>query len=369
MKAVNHIALIPAYEPEDVFIPLIEKLFDAGFLIVIVDDGSGPAYSEIFRKADKYAYVLHHKDNKGKGCALKTGLTYIAKYLPTDSVIVTVDADGQHKPEDAVRVCKAAEAAPGTLVLGCRHFTGNVPLRSRFGNTVTRFVYRSAAGIAVSDTQTGLRAFSAGLIPVLLSVEGSRYEYEMNMLLEFGRNKRPMKEVPIETVYLAGNTSSHFNTLRDSFLIYRDIFKFAGSSLIGFVIDYSLFSLLSAVLVFLGAACIPVSNVAARVISASANFTINKKFVFKNKDSALKTGFQYFILAGCILLGNTLLITFLVETLGVNRYIAKLVTEITFFTLSWLAQKFIIFRKKEEAELISLEEIPPLSNKFLSISK
>jgi len=178
-----------------------------------------------------------------------------------------------------------------------------------------------------------------------------------------------MKEVPIDTVYLAGNTSSHFNTLRDSFLIYRDIFKFAGSSLIGFVIDYSLFSLLSAVLVFLGAACIPVSNVAARVISASANFTINKKFVFKNKDSALKTGFQYFILAGCILLGNTLLITFLVETLGVNRYIAKLVTEITFFTLSWLAQKFIIFRKKEEAELISLEEIPPLSNKFLSISK
>ncbi len=92
---------------------------------------------------------------------------------------------------------------------------------------------------------------------------------------------------------------------------------------------------------------IPFSNITARVVSASANFAINKRFVFKNKDNTVKTGAQYFVLAACIMLFNTVLLTLLVDSAGVNRYVAKIFTEITFFIFSWIVQRFVIFKRKK----------------------
>jgi putative flippase GtrA len=93
---------------------------------------------------------------------------------------------------------------------------------------------------------------------------------------------------------------------------------------------------------------IPLSNILARITSASVNFSINKKYVFKNKDSILTTAIQYFILAAIILASNTLLLSYLVNSLYINKFTAKIVTEITFFTLSWVVQKFIIFKKSKK---------------------
>jgi len=338
-------ALIPAYEPEPVLLELIGELKAALFDIVVVDDGSGPDYSEIFGKASADAAVLTHEKNLGKGAAIKTGLKYISEHRPEGCTVVTLDADGQHRISDALRVCTDADAHPGALCLGSRSFTGKVPLRSRFGNSLTRRVFKLSTGKYVRDTQTGLRAFSSSLIPFMLSVGGERYEYEMNVLLECAKRNTPIRETDIATVYSDGNACSHFNPLRDSFLIYGEIFKFAASSLTGFLVDYGLYSLLVILTAGLGTASVPISNVTARIVSATVNFTINKKLVFKSDKSAVITGAQYFMLAACILLGNTLLLSWMVNGLGVNRFAGKIVTELTFFTLSWLAQKFIIFRK------------------------
>lgn len=348
MENRTRIALIPAYEPAESLVHLIQDLRAAGFCIVLVDDGSGPEYGEVFIKAWRYAIVVSYNDNRGKGSALKTGLDFIHRQFPQDAVIVTLDADGQHRVEDAVRVCAEAAEKNGTLVLGCRSFDGDVPARSRFGNTVTRFVYRLSTGTRVSDTQTGLRAFGAELIPFLLQIPGARYEYEMNVLLECPRNNVPIAEVGIETIYLDNNAGSHFDTVKDSFRVYREILKFAASSFIGFLVDYGLYSLLVVLLSGLGTAVsVPASNIAARIVSAGVNYTINKKLVFKSGASAVKTGAQYAALAAGILAGNTLLLSWLVGDVGINKFAAKLVTEITFFTLSWLAQKFVIFRKND----------------------
>jgi len=92
---------------------------------------------------------------------------------------------------------------------------------------------------------------------------------------------------------------------------------------------------------------VPLSNVSARIVSATVNFTINKKLVFKSDASVIKSAAQYFTLAACILAGNTLLLSWLVGSVGVNKFAAKILTEITFFTLSWLVQKFIIFRRAD----------------------
>ena len=134
----TRIALIPAYEPEEGLAELAKAMADRGFQVLIVDDGSGEAYGPVFQAAAPYARLLRHEKNRGKGAAIKTGLKWIGESAEPPYTVVTVDADGQHLPQDAARVCAAAEAEPDALILGGRRFEGKVPLRSRFGNGVTR---------------------------------------------------------------------------------------------------------------------------------------------------------------------------------------------------------------------------------------
>ena len=341
------IALIPAYEPGGALVLLARGLAQAGFSVVVVNDGSNEqVYSAVFGAVGRFADVVNCPQNCGKGHALKLGLQEISSRFPHEGVIVTLDSDGQHTVSDASRVAAEAALHPGDLTLGVRAFGAGTPARSRFGNAVTREVFHLATGGELRDTQTGLRAFGFELVPELLGIAGERYEYEMNVLMEFSRRSVPLREVPIQTIYEDNNSGSHFHTFRDSFRIYGNILKFAASSLTGFAVDYGLFSLLSSLLSPIGALSIPVSNVAARVVSAGTNYTINRRLVFKSKENALKTGLQYFALAACILAGNTVLLSWLVSIVGVNRYAAKLLTEVTFFTLSWLVQRFVIFRAK-----------------------
>lgn len=340
MDEQKYIALIPAYKPSVLLVGLLERLKEIEFAIILVDDGSGKNFENIFSECSRYASVLYHTENMGKGAALKTGFSYIEANYPQDAVVVTVDADGQHKPDDALAVCKLAGCNPDTLVLGSRKLNADVPLRSKFGNTVTRFVYRISTGLDVYDTQTGLRAFSAGRIPELLQIPGERYEYEMNVLLQFAGKRIPILEHEIETVYLDDNSSSHFDAVKDSVRIYKEILKFSASSFVGFLVDYTAYSLL----LLLGCG-LTLSNIAARIISAGVNFTLNRKLVFKSKETLWKSLVKYVFLAACILAGNTLVLNLLVSTYGVHQMFAKVMTEIAFFILSWLVQKLVVFRR------------------------
>ena len=336
----TYIALIPAYKPGPFLLELAENLWESGFSVVIVDDGSGPQYEKLFFECSRYAELLHHNQNSGKGRALKTGLSYIARRADPNAVVVTIDADGQHRISDALAICKMARQMPNALVLGSRKLGKDAPLRSRFGNTLTHWIYRLSTGRNIHDTQTGLRAFRCRLIPRMLDIPGERYEYEMNVLLYLARTKIRMVEHQIETIYIDNNASSHFNAVKDSLRIYKEILKFSASSLIAFLVDYVLYSLL-----FLVSNNLLLSNVIARVISASVNFTLNRKFVFRSKEPLLRSAVKYCLLAAGILAGNTLVLHFLVSTCSIHQMLAKLITEVFFFMLSWLIQKFIIFRK------------------------
>ena len=336
----SYIALIPAYKPGPFLLELAQKLWETGFSVVIVDDGSGPQYEKLFFACSRYAELLHHNQNSGKGRALKTGLSYIARRADPNAVVVTIDADGQHRISDAMAICQVVRKTPNTLVLGSRKLSKDAPLRSRFGNTLTHWIYRLSTGRNIHDTQTGLRAFRCRLIPRMLDIPGERYEYEMNVLLYLARTKIRMVEHQIETIYIDNNASSHFHAVKDSMRIYKEILKFSASSLIGFLVDYVSYSLL-----FLLTNNLLLSNVIARVISAGVNFTLNRKFVFRSKEPLLRSAVKYFLLAAGILIGNTLVLHFLVNICGIHQLLAKLITEILFFVLSWLAQKFIVFKK------------------------
>ena len=339
--------MIPAYQPDEALVDLTDELWSYGCRMIVVDDGSGASYEPVFRQIKDICTVLTHPENKGKGAAIKTALTYIQQELPEEDLIGVMDADGQHLPEDMMRLFAYAGAHRKTMVLGVRQVGKDMPLRSRLGNQITRTVFQLVSGVKVSDTQTGLRAFDSELIPQLLAIDGVRYEYEMNVLIALAKGGFPIEEVPIHTIYRdQENSTSHFRAVRDSLRIYRDIFKFTLSSLSSFLLEYLLFSLL---MLILPHTALPVlaANVLARCVSAFYNYSMNCRFVFHTKKT-FNTAVNYFELALGILLMNNLILGLLVEKLHMVVYPAKLCTELFLFLISWLIQNCVIFRKQKD---------------------
>lgn len=335
--------LIPAYKPDDKLVALTDQLLTHDDLkLVVVDDGSGEAFRPIFEALDKRVTLISYPDNKGKGGALKTGIRYIMDHMPECERLVTADADGQHRYADIRRVLDKSEEMPGALVLGSRAFDGDVPLRSRFGNAMTRQVFAIASGVKVRDTQTGLRGFDRDGMRLFVDVPGDRYEYEINMLLTAARAEMPIYEVTIETVYLNDNESSHFNPLKDSLRIYACILKFACSGLICFGIDYVLFQLLRTFIPLTW-----VSNLLARIVSASVNFTLNKKLVFKGNEKTLPAVLKYAALAVFIYLIDTAILALLYEKLGWSRYVVKIISGVLGYLISFSVQGRIVYRKQK----------------------
>lgn len=341
------VVVIPAYEPNEELENLVSELDCMDYRIVIVNDGSSPDKNIIFEKLKDKAVILHHTVNYGKGRAIKTALHYISEYMPEESGVVTVDADGQHRPDDIEAVCRSLRYHNESLILGVRKFEGKVPFRSRFGNAVTRAVFALASGKKLWDTQTGLRAFRTEWIPFMLNVKGDRYEYEMNMLLSCAECGIDWVEVPIRTVYLNDrNTSSHFHPFKDSLRIYQSILKFSGSSFISFVLDYILFNIFTIFLEILSFEnSVFFSNILARVISCGFNYHLNKKYVFRSYGSHMKV-LKYFTLAFGILAANTVLLQIL-TTIGIPAFAAKIMTESILFIGSMLIQRFLIFKPEK----------------------
>ena len=343
-------ALIPAYKPNENLISFIQSLETRGLEVVVVNDGSGEDYLPLFHKIQEQslATVIHLEKNQGKGAALKAGLSYL-NTINDDFQVITLDADGQHSLQDALFLLQKSLENEGSLLLGSRAQSKDSPLRSRIGNYLTKKVFSLTTGVKVEDTQTGMRAFSKQLIPKLLKIQGNRYEYEMNMLLDFAKQGIPIKEYPIETIYINDNEGSHFDTVKDSIRIYSQILKFISSSLLSFCIDFLLYTVSFAL-----SGSILFSNAFARLISLHCNFFMNKNYVFQNasegtKREHLKEYLSYLGLALSLFAMNTLLLSAVVEVLGVNAYLAKIITEILLFVLSYFVQKHLIFSKQENA--------------------
>jgi len=341
--------IIPSYQPDGNLYNTVKAEFDRGYSIIAVDDGSGEKYKKFFDDIKDYAEVLTHVENMGKGAAIKTAVRRIRDIcgdsVEEEGIIGVMDSDGQHLPDDMDKVLFLAEENKGCYCLGAREINKKMPWKSRFGNSLTRGIFRLVSGVKVSDTQTGLRAFDISLCSDMISVPGNRYEYETNTLLYAAKKNIPIKEVKIETVYHDNrNTCSHFRAVKDSIRIYKDILKFTGSSLFCFLIDYGFFNLFLFLFRAVSNADL-ISNISARIISSTCNYFLNCKLVF-GKKSSTKSLFSYFALAVFILVANTLLLKFY-EYVGVPVRIAKLVTEITLFLISFLVQKLIIFKNKK----------------------
>lgn len=341
MTSCTYIALIPAYKPLDLLPRLVATLAQHGLRVVVVNDGSGTEYDSIFQICSDHADICTHAHNMGKGMALKTGLRYILNTYGEKSVVVTVDADGQHAVKDALAVCSLAEQNPHTLVFGSRKFTGQVPFRSRIGNELTEIAYHVFSGIKMRDTQTGLRAFTGNLIPLLLDISGCRYEYEINMLFDFTKQRIDIIEHEIETIYENNNASSHFHPIRDTLRLHGQICKAAAFSYISIAIDYMLFAL-----IWLLSDTVCAANIAAKSISALIRFVLNRKFGFKSKNGLGISVCKYLLISIGVIALNTAAVYGLVSAGSIHPLLAKLLVTLGGFVASWLVKKVIMSVRK-----------------------
>jgi glycosyltransferase involved in cell wall biosynthesis len=336
------IILIPSYQPSATLVHVVSSLVDSVDHVVVVDDGSGPSYAGRFAELEiPGVTVLTHPANRGKGRALKTGFRFIRDEWPGHAV-VTADGDGQHLTEDILRVAERLSSEPGALVLGGRGFDGTVPARSRVGNNVSRLVFRLAVGAHVRDTQTGLRGLPAELLEWAESVPGERFDYELVLLMRAAEASVPIIEIEITTVYLEGNTSSHFRPVRDSIRVMWPLVGFGASSLFAFLIDVLALQILLTTTGVLGVAVL-----GARLISGTTNFLVNRTIVFRRTSSRGigRDALGYASLAVVLAIasyGGIVLLT----GLGAPVLVSKVVVDVGLYVASFQTQRLVVFARE-----------------------
>lgn len=360
------LVVIPSLNPDEKMISLLADLKAGGFPnVLVVNDGSGPEYDSYFRRAEEEfgCTVLRHAINFGKGRALKTAFNHFLNEYPDFDGLVMVDSDGQHRIADIQACCRALLERPDALILGSRNFRQEgVPFKSRYGNIITRNVFRLLCGVKISDTQTGLRALSPALAKRFLTTAGDRFEYEMNMLIDCAEDRIPIVEVPIETVYIEENASSHFHPIRDSLKIYAVFGKFLFSSVSSFLVDIVMFSMLTWVIRLTVpewlstdvpylkiTVAILVATAAARIISSLWNYLVNRKIVFQSNANGAVTLLKYYLLAAVILFLSAQGVSLFTHLTGWNSTVVKIPIDMILFLVSFPIQKFWVFRSRKKA--------------------
>lgn len=334
------VVLIPAYNPNiDIMNEFLGKLKASFQNIVIVNDGSSSQYSLFFAKLSTEYPTINHYKNLGKGRALKTGINYILNNYPNIKAIITADCDGQHTVKDIKKCYHKWQKSKSSLILGCRDFTNEkVPLKSRYGNKITKDIFMLFTGLKISDTQTGLRVIPKEVSSIILDVKGERYEYETNVLLETKKLDIPIVEEKISTIYINNNKESHFNPIKDSIEIYKLFIKYIISSLSSFALDIILFTIFIKL-----TNKIITSSIISRIISSIYNYLINKNLIFKKNND--KTLLKYYTLV-IIQLNISATITKLLNNyITLNIVIIKIIVDIFIFIINFIIQREIIFKK------------------------
>lgn len=359
--------VIPAYQPEDILLSYVSKLLEANAgPVLVVDDGSRESCRAIFDRLSgmENCTVLHHPVNRGKGAALKTAIhwyrTHSGDYRDCCG-IVTADCDGQHAVEDVLRLARAMEKHPDSLILGCRDFGEDTPRRSAMGNRVTSFAMNLLYDIHLKDTQTGLRGLPNALLEGAEKLRGDRYEYELNMLLWAKQASAPFVVLPIQTIYFNNNAGTHYRAVADSMRILGQLLvglvQYGVSSLVSALADVVIYALL--VKWILAPAPLTqrlfFSAVIARILSSVINYFLNRRLPYMRNKSPI-TIVKYYILWLFQLAASFGFVWLFCTGLRFDELIAKLIVDILLALFSYQIQLRWVFRIPKEKILAKVRE-------------
>lgn len=190
--------VIPTYDNAGTIVDVIERAHKHIKDIIVVDDGSADATPELLSQIDSITVVTHER-NRGKGRALLSGFAK-ARELGFDCAI-TIDADGQHYPEDLPLLVEAACRMPGAIIVGSRGFDHeHMAAKSKFANRFSNFWFALQTGIRLPDTQTGYRLYPLDQLHGLGLVT-SRYEAELELMVFAAWHAVPVRPIDVRVYY------------------------------------------------------------------------------------------------------------------------------------------------------------------------
>jgi glycosyltransferase involved in cell wall biosynthesis len=206
--------VIPVYNHAASLASVIDGCIKLGLPVIVVDDGSTDRVSEVLGCYDNIT-VVSHKKNSGKGAAIRSGLK---EALKISDFAVTIDADGQHVPGDAVRMMESIQEGARPIVIGARkNMQGDarIPWTSRFGRKFSNFWVRLSGGPVLTDTQSGFRIYPVKEVLSLKS-RADRFQFEVEILALANWHKILVYEIPVSVVYPGhGMRVSHFRPFVD----------------------------------------------------------------------------------------------------------------------------------------------------------
>ncbi len=352
---MNYVVIIPSLEPDEKLVPYIHELLDTSIQkIIVVNDGSSEKCNCIFDEISNITqcHVLTHEINRGKGAAIKTALRFYTDNLTGYDGVITVDADGQHSVKDVLRICEAMSENADSFVLGCRDFGEETPNKSLYGNRITSFAMKLFYGISLADTQTGLRGIPNFMIKDLLCVRGTRYEYELNMLIYAKGHSIPFVLIPIETIYFDNNAGSHYRPVIDSLRIFVKVINgllwFSASAICSSAIDIAIYGLMTKVVL----SHLPlfwmlfIAFVSARAISSAVNFMLNRRLPSSQNKSISDTMPKYYTLVILQMIVSFLCIYRLCASTGIDEMIIKILVDCILGLISYQLQLRWVFCDK-----------------------
>ena len=210
---------IPAYNEARFIAQVVRESAPYAVEVAVVDDGSVDATGEIAGSAG--ATVIRHPINKGKGAALQTGFNYA--FGKGYQAVLTMDGDGQHRPEDIPVLLERYQQSGADMVVGCRpRNLKNMSLDRFITNWFTSVLVSFLARQRVQDSQSGFRVMDVRIVPSL-SFSTSHFDTESEILFDASRAGFKITEAPIQTVY--GIEKSKQNPLRDTIRFFRFFFR------------------------------------------------------------------------------------------------------------------------------------------------
>lgn len=210
----SYCVLVPVYNNAGTIVDVLRRALSLCQSVIVVCDGCTDGTPESIAEAALPVVVLSYPKNKGKGAALRLGFSY-ARGRGYDYA-VTVDADGQHFPEDIPLLLDAIAQSPGAMAVGSRRLDAeNMPSGNTFANRFSNFQFTVNTGVRLPDTQTGFRAWPLKALPPLWMVP-SRYEAELAMLVLCAWRGVKLIPVPVRVHYPPkGERISHFRPFAD----------------------------------------------------------------------------------------------------------------------------------------------------------
>lgn len=219
-KIMKSCVLIPSFNEEKTIGNIVKEITSAGLDVIVVDDGSMDGTGKA--AAENGAIIMRNRENLGKGASLKYGFRYILEKSNFDAVI-TMDADGQHNPNDIQKLISRADETTDDIIMGNRmSFTKNMPLVRRATNLFMSFLLSAICKQRIPDTQCGFRLIKRKVLEKI-KLKSDNYDLESEILIKASRAKFKIGSVPVETIYRG--ELSKIDPLKDTFRFFGMLIK------------------------------------------------------------------------------------------------------------------------------------------------